>query len=127
MISRACCGRRRPLHWVRFFEILIGQSPRISSGVSKLETSRRSPRPFRRAVFRGMDILMPPLLTVVILVWVWTTIEQNVLGPVQNGVRNVIAWAISDIHEQLPDAEADDSTRYGLPIYHHDGKEYLQV
>jgi uncharacterized membrane protein len=99
----------------------------MSSGTSKLETSRRPPRPFRRAVLRGMGILLPPLLTVVIFVWIWTTIEENVLGPVQNGVRNVIAWAIADIHEHLPDTEADGSTRYGLPTYRHEGKEYLQV
>lgn len=99
----------------------------MSSGISKPEVSRRPSRPFRRAVFRGMGILLPPLLTVVIFVWIWTTIEDNVLGPVQSGVRNVIAWAISDVQEQLPDTEADGSTRYGLPIYLHDGKEYLQV
>jgi len=105
----------------------LAEVRRMSSGMSKPELARRPPRPFRRAVLRGMGILLPPLLTVVIFVWIWTTIENNVLGPVQVGVRNVIAWAISDVREQLADYKPDARTRYNRRLYQHDGKDYVQV
>lgn len=48
--------------------------------------------PFRRAVLRGLGVLLPPLLTIVILLWVAGTIRQYVFEPVTNGTRSAIAW-----------------------------------
>lgn len=65
-------------------------------------------RPFRRAVLRGLGILLPPLLTVVIFLWVGSTVNEKVLQPVTEGARDVLAWAMADIHEDLP-ADAEQS------------------
>ena len=62
-------------------------------------------RPFRRAVWRGLAILMPPLLTIVIFLWVGSTIERYVLSPVRSGARDVIAWSIADVRVQPAGAE----------------------
>src|SRR3989304_5182028 len=43
--------------------------------------------PFRRAVVRGLAILLPPLLTIVIFFWVGTTVNTYMLAPLESAVR----------------------------------------
>ncbi|MBN2216313.1 MAG: DUF502 domain-containing protein [Pirellulales bacterium] len=58
--------------------------------------------PFRNAVVRGLAVVMPPLLTIVIFLWVGGTINQFVLSPMTAGARGAIAWAIEDIRKEAP-------------------------
>src|SRR5438874_4932225 len=51
----------------------------------------RPHRPFRAAVFRGLGGFIPPLLTVVVILWVFGTVDQYVLGPVKLGTTELIA------------------------------------
>lgn len=39
--------------------------------------------PFRRAVLRGLGVVLPPLLTIVIFVWVGKTVAVYVLEPLE--------------------------------------------
>lgn len=48
--------------------------------------------PFRRAVLRGLAVLLPPLLTIVIFIWVWNTLREYVLIPVEGSVKHVLIW-----------------------------------
>lgn len=48
--------------------------------------------PFQRAIFSGLGVVLPPLLTVVIFLWIGGTIKQYALEPVTEGTRNVLAW-----------------------------------
>ena len=50
------------------------------------------PRPFRRAVLRGLGVVMPPLLTLVLFIWAWATIDGYVLKPIENGLDQVIVF-----------------------------------
>ncbi len=43
--------------------------------------------PFRRALLRGLAVVLPPLLTVVILLWAWNTISLYMLVPAENLAR----------------------------------------
>jgi uncharacterized membrane protein len=52
-------------------------------------------RPFRSAVIRGLGVLIPPLLTVVILVWVVNTTWVYLLAPVNAGIREGIVLSLS--------------------------------
>lgn len=62
--------------------------------------SNASPRyPFRRAVLRGLAIVLPPLLTVVIFLWVGSTVQMYVLRPVKEAAREILVWSVSDIRE----------------------------
>lgn len=63
---------------------------------------RPAPRPFRRAVFRGLGVLLPPLLTIVILLWIYNTVRLYALEPVESGVRYAVAWGIMDVRSELP-------------------------
>jgi hypothetical protein len=62
-------------------------------------------RPFRTAVLRGLVGFLAPLLTIVILLWIWQTLKYYILQPVETATRNFIAWQIADIHDDIP-AEA---------------------
>ena len=46
--------------------------------------------PFRRAVLRGLAVLLPPLLTIVIFLWVWNTVTDYLLAPMEAGARRVL-------------------------------------
>ncbi len=46
--------------------------------------------PFRRAILRGLAVLLPPLLTIIIFIWVWNTVTQYMLAPLEDGVT----WAL---------------------------------
>lgn len=61
-------------------------------------TERRGPGayPFRAAVLRGLGIVLPPLITVVIFLWIGGTVNLYVLRPVNAGARNLLVRAIAD-------------------------------
>jgi uncharacterized membrane protein len=60
-------------------------------------------KPFRRAVWRGLGVVLPPLLTIVILFWIGNTIKQYVYEPVQFAAREMIYLRVADIRRNLPD------------------------
>ena len=53
--------------------------------------------PFRRAIFRGLGVLLPPLLTIVIFLWVAKTIKSYVLDPVVGTTHDVVRLYVEDI------------------------------
>ncbi len=53
--------------------------------------------PFRRAVLRGLGVLLPPLLTIVIFLWVGNTVARYVLTPLEDITRYIIVEYGSDI------------------------------
>lgn len=83
---------------------------------AKTETPKRTKRPFRKAVFAGLGVVMPPLLTIVLFLWAWNTIENYVLSPVESTARLVIRWSIMEVRDQAPSGnvyveEADPDRR----------------
>ncbi|MBL6724459.1 MAG: DUF502 domain-containing protein [Rubripirellula sp.] len=60
---------------------------------------------FRRAVLRGLGVVLPPLLTIVVLIWAWSTIESYVLTPIESWVRWGIVANIENTLSEIP-AEA---------------------
>jgi len=46
--------------------------------------------PFRRAVLRGLAVLLPPLLTVVIFLWIANTVTNYLLEPIETAARRVL-------------------------------------
>ena len=70
-------------------------------------------RMFRRAVLHGLGLLLPPLLTVVILLWVARTIEQSAWEPAVQVARNLLVASLADIHDGLPDGALTDGAATG--------------
>ncbi len=57
----------------------------------------------RRAVLRGLGVVLPPLLTIVVLIWAWNAIESYVLRPVETGIRHAVVWSISETYSRVPE------------------------
>ena len=71
---------------------------------------KRSEHPFRSAVIRGLGVVMPPLLTIVIFLWVGSTVQQYVLEPVTTGLRDGIVWATANIQPDPLEGTVVDKT-----------------
>jgi uncharacterized membrane protein len=67
--------------------------------------------PFRKAVVRGLAIVMPPLLTIVLFLWAWNIIDSYVLRPSEAIVRYMIVWSIADIRSDGHVADEVDAVR----------------
>lgn len=82
--------------------------------------------PLRRAIWRGTSIIAPPLVTLLLLIWIASAIEQYVLFPLEGAARTVLVWVTSDIVESPP-VEAsllvEDVPERGFT---HEGWTYVQ-
>lgn len=58
-------------------------------------------RPFRTAMLRGLGVLVPPLLTIVIFLLVGQTVKQYVLDPVTGWVREGLVYTLADVRYDL--------------------------
>jgi len=74
--------------------------------------------PFRRAVLRGMGIVTPPLLTIVLFIWAWATIDTYMLKPVETSIGGLLMFVHmkSDVREAVPD-DASPSNIYVVDRY----------
>jgi len=70
----------------------------VEKNAPKTPPKKRS-RPFRSAVLRGLGVLAPPLLTVVIFIWIGGTTYDYVIRPVKNSVREALVWYLADIRD----------------------------
>jgi len=72
---------------------------------------------------RGLGVLLPPLLTIVILVWIWQTVKSYVLQPVTVGTRDVLAWRLADVRDELPDPQPGNQSN----VFLSHGTAYRQL
>lgn len=85
---------------------------------------------FQRSVVRGLAILMPPLLTIILFIWAWNTIDAYVLAPVEGIVRRLIVAEVSDVFTQIPaDVDPGDmKAKDGRVVeFQHRGKSYVPL
>lgn len=68
----------------------------MASSSDELIDDPRKNGSFRRAILRGLGVVLPPLLTIVVLIWAWSTIERYVLSPIESGLRYALVWKFSD-------------------------------
>lgn len=61
---------------------------------------RSSASPFRGAVLRGLGVVLPPLLTIVIFLWIAGTVQNYVLKPVTELGQRLVRMAIADIPQE---------------------------
>lgn len=58
---------------------------------------RRPSGPFRAALWRGLSAILPPLLTIVIFIWIGTTLNQYIFQPISHGMRDLLVLSIRDV------------------------------
>ena len=56
----------------------------IAQKIDGERSAKKRAHPFRSAVLRGVGVLAPPLLTVLIFIWAGSTIHEYVIRPVSN-------------------------------------------
>lgn len=88
------------------------------------QTTAREPsvaHPFRGAMLRGLAVLCPPLLTVLIIVWAINTTKSYFLEPVTAWARQGLVWCLADVREDLK--LQDPAARTAVA----DGESYHQL
>ena len=93
----------------------------LPTSAAPLPPPPTKPRPFRRAVLRGLALILPPVLTIVTLLWVASTVQVYVLQPVTDGARQVLVWCLSDVRFAPDDAAA------GKPTLQFDGRVFQRL
>ncbi len=78
------------------------------SNSSDIPLASPSQHPFRRAVLRGLAIVMPPLLTVVLFIWAWSMIESYVLRPTESIANFAIRLRIERVERGIPPEVSND-------------------
>ncbi len=71
---------------------------------------RESFMPFQKALVRGLAVVTPPLLTIVLFIWAWNTIESYILTPIESLVANCIVWSVD---QSKSDSEIKTMARQG--------------
>ncbi|MGL4942117.1 MAG: DUF502 domain-containing protein [Thermoguttaceae bacterium] len=63
--------------------------------------------PFVSAIVRGLALVLPPLLTVVIFIWLGASVKNYVVAPIYYGARTCLVTVAADIvrEKQLPTNE----------------------
>jgi uncharacterized membrane protein len=95
-------------------------------------TESPPPRPFRRAVLRGLAMLLPPLLTVVVLLWAWNVIRVYALIPVETGARHLIVWSVRDVLNDVPPSarhyvQPQETTSTQPDMISYQGQVYVSI
>ena len=91
------------------------------SGTESAKPVKKARHPFRSSVIRGLGVITPPLLTIVIFLWAGSIVELYVLQPVTAGLRNGIVLATADI---LTDPTPEDKSKATREI---DGETYWRA
>ena len=80
---------------------------------------------FRRAVLRGLGVVLPPLLTIVVLIWAWSTIESYVLTPIESWVRWGIVANVEDTITEIPAGAQPTLTTRRMDGFTFEGIRYV--
>lgn len=74
-----------------------------------------SQRPFRKAILRGLGVVLPPLLTIALFFWAWSLVESYVLGPVDWAARTIVVSVIADISDAKTDTAIKEVSGQYIP------------
>lgn len=80
--------------------------------------------PFRRAVVRGLGVVLPPLLTVVIFLWIANTVSSYVLVPLEAAARSLLVNQYARNIVAADQVPADQAIRGRAVI---DGRPYRRT
>jgi uncharacterized membrane protein len=85
--------------------------------------------PIRRAVVRGLAVILPPLLTIVVFIWAWSMIDSYILVPCEEAAGQLIGWSIKDVRSGFPSGAATPipSNAGGPATVEYNRREYVQL
>ena len=91
-------------------------------------TQQSSSGGFRRAVLRGLGVVLPPLLTIVVLIWAWNTIESYVLRPMESVIRHGVVWYMESndgTFAEAPEGSFSEEGAKRADGFTYDGYQYI--
>ncbi len=62
-------------------------------------------------MLRGLAVVLPPLLTIVIFLWVGDTVRTYLLDPVMSGTQWLLLQRYEDVRREVPEAQLPPSER----------------
>src|SRR3954466_6450055 len=85
--------------------------------------------PIRRAVMRGLAVILPPLLTIIVFIWAWSMIDSYILVPCEHAAGHLIGWSIKDVRSGFPSGTATPITANsgGPTTVEYNNREYVQL
>lgn len=69
---------------------------------SNESTAKRNPTTLRHFIWRGISLIAPPLITLLVLIWLFNAVEQYVLTPLESGVRYSLVKLTSKVYDEAP-------------------------
>lgn len=97
----------------------------MNDSIEAEKPAKKSRSSLQRAIWRGCSIIAPPLVTLLLLIWLANATEQYVLSPLETVARTGIVWLISDVHSSPP---AGATAVDGMPIeetFDYEGSRYI--
>lgn len=85
--------------------------------------------PIRRAMIRGLAVVLPPLLTVLVFLWAWNMIDLYILSPCEHLAARAIVWTIKDVKSGIPEGAVVYRNGQGgaVAAFEYKGKRYVPV
>jgi uncharacterized membrane protein len=85
--------------------------------------------PIRRALVRGLAVILPPLLTIVVFIWAWSMIDSYILVPCEHAAGHLIGWSIKDVRSGFPSGTAVPvpATAGGPTTVEYNDRQYVQL
>ncbi len=99
----------------------------MNSDLENLPNDHSRAAGFRRAILRGLGVVLPPLLTIVVLIWAWNTIENYVLRPIESGIRHTIVWSIDETYAGVPAGAMPTNGVRRLDGFTYNGTRFVPV
>lgn len=80
----------------------------------------------QRAIWRGSSIIAPPLVTLLLLIWLGSAIEQYVLLPLETASRTILVWTTADILDDVPQDAILQNEQDATEGFTFEGTTYIQ-
>jgi uncharacterized membrane protein len=80
-------------------------------------------------LIRGLAVILPPLLTIVVFIWAGSLINTYILVPCEEAAGRLIGWSIKDVRSGFPAGAATPlrTEAASPPTVQYENKEYVQI
>jgi len=82
--------------------------------------------PLRHVIWRGISIIAPPLITLLLLIWLLNAVEQYVLKPLESAIRFSLVAITADIVDERPAGSALIDPEHPSKGFTYEGFQYVQ-
>lgn len=82
---------------------------------------------WQRAIWRGCSIIAPPLVTLLLLIWIASAVEQYVLLPLESAGRTILVWTTADIYAEPPAGAIESGDESDPESFSYGGLTYVEA